>query len=99
MVDPNRSIKTPDQRFMFIPKDFWYILTSEIVVNPYMPSNNPSIVNINPIGILISKPIISSFNFYQNKYDNNAANAKTKMASDVERLYHTTSFSTSFGVS
>ena len=63
---PNASMKRPDQRFTLKPSEEWYISASPLVTIPHMVRMIPSILNINPIGIFISNPMIFDCFDYQN---------------------------------
>jgi hypothetical protein len=89
----------PDHKFILIPNDFWYIETSEMVEKPYIEISKPNMVNISPIGYLISNPILLKFNFYQNKIVRIVANVRTINAKVEDFLYQITFSSFNFGVS
>jgi len=55
---PKAIIKRPDQRLMLWPSDGSYISVSPLVTIPRMVRMIPSMLNISPIGILISNPIV-----------------------------------------
>ncbi len=71
-------------RFTFTPSDFWYIPASDFVTIPKIVIIIPMIVNIRPIGILISTIFISS---YQNIIVKTIAITPTSIASPAGRSY------------
>lgn len=80
MKAPNNSMKMPDQRLMLCPRDCSYISVFPLVSNPCMVRMMPRVLNINPMGIFISKPIVVVFFVYQKIMLRTTAMAPTIMA-------------------
>ncbi len=60
---PKAIMKRPDHRLMLWPSDLAYISASPLVSSPSTVRMIPKMLNISPIGIFISNPIILYFYF------------------------------------
>lgn len=87
---------TPIQMLMLICSDLLYSSVFPCVKIPYMVIITPKILNINPIGILISNPI--SISSYQNNIVNTIQTMPTIEASTTGLLYHSATYTFSRGV-
>ena len=94
---PKTSIPIPEIKLIFFPKEIEY-MSLPIVVRPKIVRIIPRMVNIKPIGILISSPILFKFN-YQNIILKIIAIIPTTHARNTGRSYQFLLSSIVFGVS